>query len=103
MNNPREITAQNIYKIIKQHTLPDDSLDTPFCKMLTYTVCRHACSLSHLIKKYLVKKLSPKYDFVDIILLTASAELLFMDSPDYAVINSYVDIAKKHSGKKKKK
>lgn len=100
MNNPREITSQNIYKIIKQHTLPDDSLDTPFCKMLTYTVCRHACSLSHLIKKYLAKKLSPKYDFINIILLTASAELLFMDSPDYAVINSYVDIAKKHSGKK---
>lgn len=94
----RETAALLLHKIIKEHSLTSDSPETAFNKMLILTTCRHAVSLSALLNKFLSKKIPHKYDFAHTILLTAACELLFMESPDYAVINSYVNITKKHFG-----
>lgn len=99
MADQRETAVQNVYKIIKEHTLPSDSSETAFSKMLILNTCRHAVSLAQLRDRFLQKKIPHKYELADTILLTGASELLFMNSPAYAVINSYVEITKKHFGK----
>jgi len=99
MADQRETAVQNIHKIIREHILPNDSQEAAFCKMLVLNTCRHAVSLAQLRDQFLQKKIPHKYELADTILLTGASELLFMNSPAYAVINSYVEITKKHFGK----
>lgn len=99
MSDQREKTILYLQQIIQQHQMPEQSLTQAFEKMLGLTVCRHAVSLNSLIKQFLVKPIPAKQSLLQTILITAAAELLFMQSPAYAVINSYVNLAKKHIGK----
>ena len=48
---------------------------------------------------FIKKKISKKQEILEYILYLAISELLFLDTPDYAVINSYVEIAKKKTDK----
>lgn len=100
MSNTREIAVLILHRILEEHTLPDSQDDEqPFVKMLILTVCRNAVSLSQIINSFLKNKIPHKHILTKTILTTATAELLFMASPDYAVINSYVEISKKKCGK----
>ena len=98
----REKTVTYLHQIFHHHQQPDDEqkklVTIPFVKMLALTTCRHGISLQKIIKKFVIKKIPGKNIILHTILLTATAELLFMNSPDYAVINDYVDIAKKQCG-----
>lgn len=99
MRNQRENIILYLQQILQQHKIPEQPLTQAFEKMLSLTVCRHAVSLNALIKQFLAKPIPTKQSLLRTILTTATAELLFMQSPDYAVINSYVDLAKKYVGK----
>lgn len=96
MSSAREDTVLKLHHLLNRHLVPPDSPENAFSKMLFSTTCRHKCSLQKLIASFIHKKIPAKYQLAETILLTATTELLFMDSPDYAVINEYVNIAKKH-------
>ena len=100
MSNPRETAVLALHQILEEHTIPDfQDNEQAFVKMLVLTTCRHAVSLSKIITSFLKKQIPHKHLLAKTILITAVTELLFMDSPDYAVINSYVEIGKKTCGK----
>ena len=95
----RENTVLQIHRIFSHQPLLETADDNAFAKMLRLTVCRHGISLAKIINNYLAKKIPNKHALAQTVLITAAAELLFMDSPIYAVINSYVDITKHRCGK----
>lgn len=97
MTSLRETTILHLDQIFKGHPAEDDT--QAFEKMLRFTVCRHAVSLTNVIRCFLQKKIPAKHTIVQTILISATAELLFMDSPAYAVINEYVSLTKKYSNK----
>ena len=100
MSSPRENTVLDLHAVFHHITRTLNAENSnAFSKMLFLTSCRHAVSLSKLINRFLSKKIPNKHSLAETILITAAAEMLFMESPEYAVINSYVDIAKKHCGK----
>lgn len=60
-----------------------------FTNMLVLTSLRHLVYINQIIAKY-SKKMSPAHN----LLVCAIVEILYLDTPDYAVLKSYVDIAK---------
>ena len=106
MADPREIATEILHQIITQkdtsslQTL-EQTADTEhgFIKMLTLTTLRRHVFLRHVMRQFIKKKLPAKAFFADFAIEAGICELLFMNSPDYAVINSYVGLIKKHCDK----
>ena len=102
MSSPREIAVLYLHQIIEQKILPSEELSgeaLPFIKMLTLTALRNNVSLQKIISRFLAKPIKTKQTVLSSILLCGTTELFFMDSPSYAVLNSYVELAKKLCGK----
>ena len=70
-----------------------------FCNTLVLTALRHLTAIEKIIKKFVVKKIPQKHNILKYVLLASITELMFLKSPDYAVINEYVNIAKKNTDK----
>lgn len=68
--------------------------DDGFVNMLVLTALRNLLYIEKTIKQFSKKRSDAHY-----VLVCAVAEILYLKTPDYAVINSYVDIAKKEYGK----
>lgn len=66
--------------------------DNAFINMLVLTVLRRLVFLEQSLAPLLRKKAKSR---IKSLLLCAAAELFFLETPDYAVINSYVNLAKK--------
>lgn len=96
MSGLREKTVSDLYQIMEKRFSVEDEPKEAFAKMLFLTVCRNGVMLNKLISSFLNKGISQKYALARTILQTGAAELLFMESPAYAVINEYVEITKKH-------
>ena len=106
MADPRE-TATEIFRQI--NTQKDTSnlqaleqnthTEHGFIKMLTLTTLRRHVFLRKVMNQFIKKKLPAKASFADSAIETGACELLFMDTPDYAIINSYVNLIKKHCDK----
>lgn len=71
----------------------------PFANMLILTALRHLVTLKQILHKFLNKKIPDKNKKVYYALLLGATEILYMDTPDYAAINEYVNIARKVSDK----
>ena len=71
----------------------------PFANMLILTALRHLTALKQILNKFLNKKIPDKNKKVYYVLLLGATEILYMDTPDYAAINEYVNIARKFSDK----
>lgn len=71
----------------------------PFANMLILTALRHLVTLKQILHKFLNKKIPDKNKKVYYALLLGTTEILYMDTPDYAAINEYVNIARKVSDK----
>ena len=102
MSDPRELAFSAIKNSLSQRgflTIPAaDNLsaaDIPFVNMLCLTAVRNLTGIQLILKDFLRKKLPPKARDVWYLLLLGTTELLYMRTPDYAVINSYVNLAKK--------
>ena len=67
--------------------------DDAFANNLVLTTFRHLPYLKRIIKQFAAK--SKNKPMVEAVLWLGAAELLYMESPDYAVINSYVELVKK--------
>lgn len=64
--------------------------DLAFVNMLVLTSLRHWQGLNAVLKIFLHKKIPHKHRFAQYLMLLAIAELLFMETPPYAVIDETV-------------
>ena len=91
--NPRAQTQQILRSILEDHQpwdrsfLPSDSRSHPFIQALTLGVLRFYIPLKKLLSSFLDKPLRNKDQDIEILLLMGFFEILFFDTPDYAVVN----------------
>lgn len=71
----------------------------PFANMLILTALRHLTALKLILRKFLNKKIPDKNKKIYYALLLGATEILYLDTPDYAAINEYVNVARKVSDK----
>lgn len=96
MSNPRLASAKIIQKILEEKIFFGDlkkqisEKDLPFCNMLILTVLRHLNGLKQILSGFLSKKIPHKHRLAEYLLLAAIAEILFMETPEYAIINESV-------------
>lgn len=68
--------------------------DNAFITMLVLTSLRHLVYIRKILKSLIAKKLSQQNIISQCALILGATELLYMQTPDYAVINSYVNLVK---------
>ena len=71
-----------------------DARDRGFARLLTATVLRRHGQLRAAIDAHLQKPLPPAAARADLILLSAAAQLLFLDTPAHAVIDTAVSLSR---------
>lgn len=75
--------------------LKNEFKDKSFANMLFMTTFRQLNFIKcEVMPKFVKKKIPQKQSILEIIFYLAITELLFLNTPKYAVINSYVNIAK---------
>ena len=103
MNSPREIALQILQSTLEGSAfaaLPQtlqtksDNDDNAFITMLVLTSLRHLVYIRKILKKLITQKLSRQNPLAQYALFLGATELLYMHTPDYAVIDSYVTIIK---------
>ena len=96
MPNPRLSSAKILQKILEEKIFFGDlkkqisEKDLPFVNMLVLTALRKLMGLKQILNGFLSKKIPHKHRLAEYLLLCAIAEILFMDTPEYAVINETV-------------
>lgn len=71
-----------------------------FFNMLFMTTFRQLAFIKEeVLPLFVKKKIAKKQEVLEYVLYLGISEILFLDTPDYAVINSYVDVAKKKTDK----
>lgn len=68
--------------------------DNAFITMLILTSLRHLVYIRKVLKNLISRKLSKQNAVCRTALILGATELLYMQTPDYAVINSYVNLVK---------
>ena len=110
MSDSRRAAAEILRQIITDRIFYSecrpllDSLsaeDRAFVNMLVLTSLRRLVFIRKILKTYIKKKIPAKFALAEFALINAVSELLFMNTPDYAVLNSYVNLIKKLSDRDK--
>ncbi len=106
MINERAAYADILQKILTSNvplSAFKDSLQKKkknFFNMLFLTTFRQLTFIKEqVLPRFVQKKIPSKQKILNYVLYLAITELLFLETPDYAVLNSYVDIAKKSTDK----
>ena len=108
MPDPRQTAAEMLQKVLTEKAFFSevkgsvDSLagkDAAFANMLVLTALRRLVFLKKALRQYARKKLPEKAAFAEFAMLLGLTEILFMETPDYAVINSWVEIIKRKADK----
>jgi len=73
--------------------------DKAFIKRLVMTTLRQQLFLRKVLSSYASKKLPNKLDGAQMAAVLGAAEILNFHTPDYAIVNSYVTLAKKYGNK----
>lgn len=103
MSSPRETSLHILQNILEGKggvALPQSlskqahDEDNAFITMLVLTSLRHLVYIRKILKTLITKKLSQQNILSQCALILGTTELLYMQTPDYAVINSYVNITK---------
>ena len=96
MTNQRLLSAKIVQKILEEKVFFGDlkkqipEKDLPFCNMLILTVLRRLTALKQILHGFLSKKIPNKHRLAEFLLLCAVAEILYMQTAEYAVINETV-------------
>ena len=96
MPNPRIKAAQILQSILEEKIFFGElkkqlsEKDLPFINMLMLTTLRRYEALQVVLASFLSKKIPHKHRFANYLLVLAIAELLFMQTAPYAVINETV-------------
>ena len=89
----RKILEEHVFfKACKQNFRPQD---LPFANFLILTALRRKAVLDKVFAKLIRKKIPHKNRILNDVLLLGATEILYMKTPDFAVINEYVQIAKR--------
>ena len=80
--------------LFPQHFSKLESTSHSLAKNICYGVFRHYFFLNACINQYLDKPLRNKDADIQIILLAASYELIFLNTPEHAVISEWVELCK---------
>ena len=100
MADIRLICAQMLGRIIEEkmffsdikEQLPDQQ--KAFANMLVLTALRQYVRLNEVLQRYLHKKIARKNRMAQYLLINAAAELLYMQSKPYTVINETVNLVR---------
>lgn len=76
-----------------------NSQDAAFVKRLVLTALRRQEFIKNIIREYAAKKIPAKPDAVHMAIIMGAVEILYFRTPDYATVNSYVNLAKKKANK----
>ena len=68
-----------------------------FVNMLVLTTLRHLESIQKILDNFLHKQIPAKHKKASYILLLGIAEIFYLKTPTYAIINEYVKLAKEYS------
>ena len=108
MNDSRQIAITILQKILnegmffseaKELLQIDKHKDIAFINILVLTTLRRRIFIQQALHQFIKKPHKGAPRFTDLAIETAVAEILFLDTPDYAVLNSYVNIIKQQSDK----
>lgn len=108
MTEPRRIAVEIMQKILDEKVFFSDAKlgfpeispqDSAFMNMLVLITLRHLVFIKKILKKFVKKKLPPAAAPGKYALYLGAAEILYLSTPDYAAINSYVEITKKMADK----
>ena len=78
----------------------NDFKEKGFANMLFMTTFRNLSFIkTEVLPLFIKKKIAKKQNILEYVLYLGITEILFMNTPDYAIINSYVDVAKKKTDK----
>lgn len=108
MSNARQISVEIIFQILnnkvffseaKSALKVEENAEISFINMLVLTTLRRLTFIKKVLYQFIKKRATPNLRFVDCALYVAAAEMLFLETPDYAVINSYVELVKKQQDK----
>ncbi len=106
MSDLREIALNCLLEIVeKKASFNTSSLktekedDMAFVTMLVLTALRKLVYVRQILKKLVAKKLGKQNMEAQCALILGAVELLYMKTPDYAVINSYVGLIKKKNNR----
>ncbi len=100
MADSRETSLQILQNILEDKSfncMPSSLIkeeDAAFVTMLILTALRRLTYIRKILKNLLTKKLSQQHIISQCALILGTTELLYMQTPDYAVINSYVNLTK---------
>ena len=101
--NSREISVHIISEIYNGKSFEDaindnqsyiklDDRDKSLVRMITLTFLRRNGEVNHIIKKYLKKSVDKK---IMNILRVGTTQILFLNIPDYSIVNISVNLSKK--------
>ncbi len=108
MSNARQISVEIIFQILNNKVFfseakaalkVEENAEISFINMLVLTTLRRLTFIKKVLYQFIKKRATPNLRFVDCALYVAAAEMLFLETPDYAVINSYVELIKKKQDK----
>ncbi len=108
MTDSRTVAVRILQDIIENKTFASEAKcrfekeiggDSAFVNMLIQTALRRLTGIKRLLKRFVKKKLPPRAAFAWYALILGTAEILYLDTPDYAAINSYVELIKKQLDK----
>lgn len=73
--------------------------ETAFVKRLVMTALRRQEFIKSVIRSYAAKKIPARPDTAHTAIILGAIEILYFRTPDYATVNSYVELAKKKGNK----
>lgn len=93
------LEKKQFFKEAKSNSSALENKENAFLNMLILTTLRRLVFIKKTLHKYAKKKLPSKVAYANYALFLGISELLFMNTPDYAVINSYVNLVKQQTDK----
>lgn len=103
MSDPRLQAVLILQKILEKKVFAAEAkssleamaeTDNAFINMLNQTALRHLVYIKRILKNHIKKKLPAAKQFAYYALILGTTECLYLNTPDYAVINSYVELTK---------
>lgn len=108
MTNPRLIATQMLQEIMTKRLFVSEvkglldsqtPQDSSFINMLILTALRHLVFTRSALKQFIKKKLPAESAIAEYALILGATEVFYLQTPDYAVINSYVNLVKEETDK----
>ena len=99
---PRELALEILYEVVRKNVSPDDRLefylkkesyrnlpkeDIALCKLIVMTTLRRWGHIEQILYIHLKKSVQSHSPRIHLIMMTAICQLIFMQSPPYAVVN----------------